>query len=158
MFSTLEAVEADLWLTDVEQKVWRQLLWLESRLRERLDDELRCAHGITLGDYGVLVHLSQAGPGGLRMSELALRSLLSRSGLTRRVDALERAGLVERRACPADGRGALALLTALGEQRLEEAAPTHVEGVRRYLIDVVGDVRALGEALGRIEAALDDGA
>ena len=92
------------------------------------------------------------------MSELAVRSMLSRSGLTRRVDALTRAGLVERRACPADKRGALALLTPLGSEKLADAAPTHVAGVRRYLIDVVSDVCSLGKELSRIEGALDGSA
>jgi DNA-binding MarR family transcriptional regulator len=148
-------VQADLWLTAEEQKVWRHLLAVQSRVLDRLDEELRLSHGLTLGDYGVLVHLSEAGADGLRMSELAVRSLLSRSGLTRRVDALARNGLVERRACPADGRGALAILTPLGAEKLSEAAPTHVAGVRRYLIDVVSDISALEEELSRISAALD---
>lgn len=148
-------VEADIWLTDAQQKVWRQLLAVQSRVLDRLDEELRLAHGLTLGDYGVLVHLSEAGPEGLRMSDLAVRSLLSRSGLTRRVDALARNGLVERRACPADGRGALAILTPAGAEKLSEAAPTHVAGVRRYLIDVVSDICALEGELSRISEALD---
>lgn len=147
-------MEAD-WLTDEEQGVWRQLLCVESQLRDRLDQELRDTNKLSLAEYGVLVHLSEAGPEGLRMSELAERLLLSRSGLTRRIDTMVRAGLVERRSCPDDGRGAVASLTREGEDRLAEAAPTHVAGVRRYLIDALGgDLDGLGRGLARVEAAL----
>ena len=144
------------WLSTGEQELWRRLLSVESRLQERLDGELREAHRLNLGEYAVLVHLSEAGPGGLRMSDLADLLLLSRSGLTRRIDALVKAGLVGRRSCPNDGRGSMAQLTSLGAQRLAEAAPTHVAGVRRYLIDALGaDIGGLARGLDRIEDALD---
>ncbi len=144
------------WLSAGEQQVWRRLLNVESRLHDRLDAELREAHRLNLGEYAVLVHLSEAGPGGLRMSDLADLLLLSRSGLTRRIDALVKAGLVTRRSCPQDGRGSMAQLTPLGAGRLAEAAPTHVAGVRRYLIDVLGaDMEGLVRGLERIEKALD---
>lgn len=143
------------WLSDHEQAVWRQLLCVESHLQERLDQELREGHELSLAEYGVLVHLSEAAPSGLRMSELADRLLISRSGLTRRIDSMVRAGLVERRSCPADGRGAMATLTAEGAARLAEAAPTHVAGVRRYLIDALdGQLDGLTEGLTRIQRAL----
>lgn len=129
---------------------------VEARLRDLLDRELRAAHGLTLADYGVLVHLSESGPEGLRMSDLAELLVLSRSGLTRRVDSLERAGLVTRRACPADGRGAMAALTPCGRDRLAAAAPTHVAGVRRHLIGPIGDLGGLAAGLERIEATLGD--
>lgn len=144
------------WLSEGEQEVWRRLLSVESRLRDRLDAELRVAHGLSLGDYGVLVHLSEGDPEGLRMSDLAERLLLSRSGLTRRVDGLVKGGLVERRACPADGRGSMAKLTEAGAARLRDAAPTHVAGVRRYLIDPLGDLSGLMAGLEQVSRALDD--
>lgn len=135
--------------------MWRQLLCVESHLEDRLDVELREGHELSLAEYGVLVNLSEAGPQGLRMSELAERLLLSRSGLTRRIDSMVRAGLVERRSCPNDGRGSFASLTPAGASRLEEAAPTHVAGVRRYLIDALGgDLSGLASGLSRIQAAL----
>ncbi len=144
------------WLSDEEQAVWRRLLIVEAHLQDRLDRELRAAHGLTLAEYEVLVHLSEAGECGARMSDLADRLLLSRSGLTRRIDAMVRSGLVERRSCPADGRGALALLTPLGLSRLAEAAPTHVAGVRKYLMDPLqGDLRGLAAGLARVEEVLE---
>lgn len=143
-----------LWLTEMEQEVWRRLLAVESRLRDRLDSELRSAHDLSLGDYAVLVHLSEAPGQALRMSELADRLAISRSGLTRRVDAMERRGLVRRRACPDDGRGSMAELTPAGFRLLQKSAPTHVSGVRRYLVDALGDLRGLAGGLARIEEAL----
>jgi DNA-binding MarR family transcriptional regulator len=143
------------WLTEYEQGLWRRLLAAECRLREKLDHELQESHGLTIGDYDVLVHLSEAEGGSLRMSELAERLLLSRSGLTRRVDGLVRAGWVERKACPDDGRGSLAVLTRTGLDLLRSAAPTHVSGVRRYLIDPLADIAGLG-GLDRGLAAVED--
>jgi DNA-binding MarR family transcriptional regulator len=144
------------WLSAEEQQVWRALLCTEARLQERLDQELRSGHGLSMADYGVLVHLSEGPAEGMRMSELAQLLTLSRSGLTRRIDSLVRAGLVARRSCPFDGRGTMAQLTDAGRQRLEEAAPTHVTGVRRYLVDALGgDLSGLASGLARVAAALD---
>jgi len=123
------------WLDPDQQEAWRTLLNVHSRLLARLDAELQACHAMSLPDYEVLVHLSEAPGRHLRMAELADRLSLSPSGLTRRLDGLVRDGLVERRACPSDRRGSLAVLTPAGLSALEEAAPTHVAGVRRYLID-----------------------
>ena len=158
--------EPTIWLTDAEQQVWRQLLSVDCRLRERLDHELHVGAGLTLGEYEVLVHLSEAPARALRMSELAERLVLSRSGMTRRVDGLVKAGLVARRPCDDDGRGALAELTATGFERLERAAPVHVGGIRRYLFgpmagtgseDGSGGLASVAGALARIERALGNG-
>jgi len=146
-----------LWLDPVEQDVWRRLLATEARLKDRLDRELRAEHGLSLGDYDVLVHLSEAPQRCLRMSDLADRLLLSRSGLTRRVDGLVRGGWVVRKACPNDRRGSLAQLTDLGFEVLKHAAVTHVSGVRRYLVDAIepaGGMAALGKGLESVERAL----
>jgi DNA-binding MarR family transcriptional regulator len=127
--------EPTRWLDEAEQRVWRQLLLVDCRLRERLDRDLRLGADLTLGEYDVLVHLSEAPGRSLRMSDLAQRLLLSRSGLTRRIDGLVRAGLVARRPCDDDGRGSLAELTPAGLDRVRGAASVHVGGVRRYLFD-----------------------
>lgn len=148
--------ELGVWLNHSQQVTWRRLLAIRQRFEERLDQELKAAHGLSLGDYAVLVHLSEAPEQALRMSELAEVLVLSRSGLTRRVDGLVREGLVIRRACPADGRGAYAQLTSAGAAVLSQAAPTHVCGVRRYLIDALGPdrLRGLAEGLDAIDEAL----
>jgi DNA-binding MarR family transcriptional regulator len=147
------------WLDQDEQVVWRRLLATESRLRDRLDRELRFSHSVSLGDYDVLVHLSEAPDRCLRMSDLADRLLLSRSGLTRRLDGLVREGWVVRKACPDDRRGSLAQLTDEGFEVLKAAAATHVAGVRRYLVDAlepVGGMAALGRGLEPVERALEE--
>jgi DNA-binding MarR family transcriptional regulator len=155
--------EPIVWLSDAEQKVWRRLLLVECRLRERLDGELQVGVGLTLGEYEVLVHLSEAPDKALRMSDLASRLLLSRSGLTRRVDGLVREGLVARRPFQDDGRGALAQLTPAGFTVLQRAAPLHVAGVRKYLIGPVSGpdgsqgLADLANGLVRIEQALEEG-
>jgi DNA-binding MarR family transcriptional regulator len=143
------------WLSEREQSAWRRLLRDEARIHDLLDRDLRRSHNLTLGGYAVLVHLSEAGPDGMRMSDLAELLVISRSGLTRRVGGLVKSGLVTRMTCPVDGRGTVAALSPAGEALLRKAAPIHVSGVRRYLIDPIGDLGALEVGLERVEAALD---
>src|SRR5215210_6997234 len=100
-----------------------------------LDNELQSEHGLSLGDYEVLVFLSESPDRSLRMSDLAGRLHLSPSGITRRIDGLVRAGFVERRQCPTDRRGSNAVLTDDGLQALQRAAPTHVRGVRQHFVE-----------------------
>lgn len=144
------------WLDAEEQRAWRTFINVRTRLMARLDAELQ-AQGMTLPDYEVLVHLSEAPDHSLRMAELAEQLLLSPSGLTRRLDGLVRDGLVQRRACPSDRRGSLAALTAKGWERLKEVAPIHVDGVRAYVVDQLSREEFLGMAatLRRIGDALD---
>ncbi len=146
------------WLDAEEQRIWRQLIGVHARLIGRLDAELQAAHGISLADYEVLVLLSEAPDSGLRMAELADRLTVSPSGLTRRLDGLVRDGMVVRRPCPSDRRGTLAVISPAGRSRLEDAAPTHVAGVRRYLTDRLDrpDLRALARVLDLIAEALDE--
>jgi DNA-binding MarR family transcriptional regulator len=120
-------------LDEAEMEAWGAFLRASIRLMDRLDAELH-DYGLSLADYEILVHLSDEAGGELRMTELAARTLVSRSGLTRRLDRLVDAGLVERRNCPTDRRGVFAVMTDEGRRRLEEAAPTHVDGVRRHFI------------------------
>src|SRR3954454_3064632 len=122
------------WLSETEQRPWRTLIDVTTGVLSNLDNELRAEHGLSLGEYEVLVHLSEAPAGSLRMTDLARALRLSPSGITRRIDGLVRAGLVERRRCPSDRRGSNAVLTDEGLRRLQEAAPSHVRGVRAYFI------------------------
>jgi DNA-binding MarR family transcriptional regulator len=116
-------------------RAWRALVGSTTGLLAVLDNELQAEHGLSLGDYEVLHFLSEAPGNAIRMSELAERLHLSPSGITRRVDGLVKSGLVERRPCPSDRRGLNAVLTPLGTKTLETAAPTHLRGVRAYLVD-----------------------
>ena len=139
------------WLDESELQAWTAFLRASTRLMERLDAELE-QHRLSLADYEILVHLSAEPTGELRMTELAARTLVSRSGLTRRLDRLVGSGLVERRTCATDRRGVLAVLTEAGRRRLEESAPTHVEGVRRHFISQLHnqDLRTLVESLNAV--------
>ena len=122
-------------LTSTELAAWAGLLSAHRRLVLVLDAELEQATGLSLGDYDVLIQLAHAPEGRLRMSDLAEAVLLTRSGLTRLVDRLQERGLVERVRCPGDGRGLNAVLTDTGRERLQEAAPHHLAGVRRHFLD-----------------------
>jgi DNA-binding MarR family transcriptional regulator len=118
----------------------------------QLDEELRRSHGLPLSSYDVLVTLESAPARQMRMSELADAVLLSRSGLTRLVERLERDGLLERTDCPSDARGSLAVLTDEGLARLAEARKTHLRGVRERFLDHFSEdeLTALGEYWGRL--------
>ena len=147
---------APQWLSEPEMLAWRRLVGSTTALLAVLDNELQAEHGLSLGDYEVLAHLSEAPGRAIRMSELADRLHLSPSGITRRVDGLVRNGLVERQRCPNDRRGANAVLTALGAKTLKAAAPTHLRGVREYFVDRLGpeDLDRLATLLTAI--AVDD--
>lgn len=131
---------------------WRLFLHAHARLVRRLDEELQAAHGLSLAEYDALLQLARAPGRRLRMSVLADRVLLSRSGITRLVDRLEGAAMVERSVCATDARGAEALLTAAGLARLREASRTHLAGVQHYFLDVVSeaDQAAIARGLDRV--------
>jgi DNA-binding MarR family transcriptional regulator len=121
-------------LTGVELGAWRGMLRVHAALVRELDAELDAAHALPLSSYDVLIYL-QAAPGKrLRMAEVADSVLLSRSGVTRLVDRLEREGLIVRDTCTSDGRGCFAVLTEAGEQMLARARPTHLAGVRERFL------------------------
>jgi DNA-binding MarR family transcriptional regulator len=117
-------------LTLGELRAWRGLLRAHACLARRLDAELEQAHGLPMTSYEVLHHLEEANGGRMRMCELAEEAQLSRSGLTRLVDRLEREGLLERCSCDHDARGSYACLTSAGRERLQEARGTHLAVIR----------------------------
>ncbi len=131
---------------------WRTFLVAHARISRRLGQELQAEQGMSLADYDVLLQLALARRRRLRMSELADRLLLSRSGATRLIDRLERQGMVERISCEGDRRGQWAVLTREGRRRLREASPTHLRGVSRHFLDVIPpeERRQLSRILGRL--------
>lgn len=143
------------WLEPREQTAWRQIIRGTTRLLDDLDRDLRSGHDLTLADYEILVHLSEAADERLRMNELADKALVSRPRLTHRINRLAGRGLVEREACDTDRRGTFAVLTPAGRSALEAAAPTHVGGVRRMVVDVLTtrQLEQLGDHLGRVADA-----
>jgi DNA-binding MarR family transcriptional regulator len=126
-------------LTLRQLEVWQRFLRAHATVMRRLEADLVVEQGLPLASYDVLVQLTQAPQRKLRMTELAERVLLSRSGLTRLVDRLERSGLVEREACPSDARGMFAVLTEAGYLRLRAATPTHLRGVSDYAMSRLDD-------------------
>lgn len=130
---------AALTADDARLGSWRAFLHANALLLRRMDEELQAAHGLSLAEYDALVQLVNAQGHRLRMSVLAERVLLSRSGITRLVDRLEAAGMVKRTACATDARGAEAALTALGVERLRTASRTHLDGVQRYFLAAMND-------------------
>jgi DNA-binding MarR family transcriptional regulator len=139
MASVERATEAGVELEPRELAAWRGLLRVHAALVKALDAELVSEHDLPLTSYEVLITL-QAAPGHrCRMAELADRVLLSRSGMTRLVDRLEREGLLERDTCSSDGRGCFAVLTPAGEELLARARPTHLAGVRERFLRHFGD-------------------
>jgi len=119
-------------LTEGELRAWRGLLRAHACLAKRLDAELEQTHRLPMTSYEVLHHLEEARGGRMRMCDLAEQAQLSRSGLTRLVDRLEREQLLERCSCEHDARGAYACLTGAGRRRLEEAHVTHLAVVREH--------------------------
>lgn len=148
MTATLDSAP---WLTSDQQVIWRAYLAGVSKINERLDAELR-PFGLDLGEYEILVNLSEADQLEMRMSELAERVRQSRSRLTHTVARMEAKGLILRKSCADDRRGVIAVLTANGHTLLRSAAPHHVASVRAILVDVVDP--ADFEALGRVMQAV----
>lgn len=129
------------WLDSEEQRTWRAFLAATTLLLERLDRQLQRDSGIPHTYYEILVRLSEAEGWGLRMSDLAVNSMSSRSRLSHAVARLEEAGLVRRESCDTDRRGSIAVLTDAGFAALEAAAPGHVECVRQNLFDQLTDAQ-----------------
>jgi DNA-binding MarR family transcriptional regulator len=119
-------------LSEGEVRAWRGLLRAHACLAKRLDATLEQAHGLPMTSYEVLQHLQDASGGRMRMCDLAEQAQLSRSGLTRLVDRLEREELLERCSCEHDARGSYACLTDGGRERLEAARGTHLAVVREH--------------------------
>jgi DNA-binding MarR family transcriptional regulator len=134
------AIEAEVTcLSARELGAWRGLLRAHASLVKALDSELEHAHGLPLTSYEVLLYLSQADGARMRMCDLAESVLLSRSGLTRLIDRLEREGFVARHSCEQDARGAYAALTETGAAKLAAARKTHLAGVRKHYLERFGD-------------------
>jgi DNA-binding MarR family transcriptional regulator len=143
------------WLDETEMTAWRRYVETIGDLAAAIEADL-APHGLSAGDYQVLVFLSEAPEHRMRMCDLADRLRLSPSGLTRRLDGLVRADLVRREPAVDDRRVMLAVLTDRGMTRLEAAAPDHVESVRRHLFDHLDrhQVEAMADLFTTIERTL----
>ena len=128
-------------------------------LQHQLDRELREEHDISLTEYEILVRLSEAEDNRMRMAVLADAMSHSRSRATHTIARMEEAGLVERCRSADDGRGVEARMTEQGRTKLVEAAPTHVRGVRKHLVDLAApkDFAALGRIFDEVSDRLLEG-
>jgi DNA-binding MarR family transcriptional regulator len=139
-------------LSESELRAWRGLLHAHSSIAKRLEGRLEREHGLQLSSYEVLQHLMDAPGGRMRMCDLAEQARLSRSGLTRLVDRLERDELLGRCTCEHDARGAYACLTDSGRERLCAARGTHRAVVREHFLSHFSEpeLEALGKMWDRI--------
>jgi DNA-binding MarR family transcriptional regulator len=143
------------WLTDEEQRLWRAYLEARTRLDAAVDAQLaEC--GLSTADFAVLVPLSEAPGAGLRARDLGLQAGWDRSRLSHQLRRMEQRGLLRRTSCPTDARGTVVELTEAGRAALVQAAPGHVETVRRHFVDLLApaDLPALTAALERVRDAL----
>ncbi|QNN53420.1 MarR family winged helix-turn-helix transcriptional regulator [Nocardioides mesophilus] len=148
--------DAGIWLDTEQQHSWRAYLVGTTLLMDRLDRDLREQHDLSMPEYEIMVRLSESPDRTMRMAALADSLSHSRSRVTHTVSRMERSGLVDRRACVSDGRGVEAQLTEKGFSVLEEAAHTHVRGVRDYLVELSSedDFRAVGRVFDAVSDRL----
>lgn len=141
------------WLSTRQQRAWRAYLDGVAVIDRYLDDALR-PFGLDLGEYEILVVLSETPTSSMRMSDLAQAVRQSRSRLTHTVTRMEAKGLLSRSPSPDDRRGVMATLTPEGMDLLVRAAPTHVRSVRDCFVDVVepDDFEAIGRAMAAVVA------
>ena len=138
---------------------WRSYLQSHALILRELDADLVAEQGMTTRDYQVLLYLSKAPDRRLAMSALAESTMLTRSGITRLIDGLVSAGLVERISCPRDARVSYAGLTDAGYEKLRQAGCTHIAGIRRLFLERYSDdeIAQLAELLGRLPGATHEG-
>jgi DNA-binding MarR family transcriptional regulator len=123
------------WLSEPEQRAWRGLLQMTTRLEAQLNRDLQETCGLSLADYDVLVPLSEAPQARLRVFELASDLSWERSRLSHHLTRMQRRGLIAREDCDADRRGAFVVLTDAGRSAIDRAAPAHVRTVRRLVFE-----------------------
>jgi DNA-binding MarR family transcriptional regulator len=146
------------WLTDEQQLVWRRYLEMQRRLNTALERQMQATGELSMPDFGVLVNLSEAEGEHLRVTDLARTLRWEKSRLSHQLTRMEKRGLITRRSCDHDGRGAHAVLTPDGRAALERVAPAHAEQVRRLLFDPLSpeQLAALGAACDAVLSSLDD--
>jgi len=125
------------WLDDDEQRAWRAYVRMQGRLGAELNRRLQASSGLSLADYDVLVHLTDAPGGRLRPYELQRELHWEQSRLSHHLARMQKRGLIRREDCDEDRRGAYVLLAPAGREAITEAAPDHVETVRRLFIDAL---------------------
>ena len=140
------------WLSDREQRAWRGYRRMRTLLDLQLGRDLMRESGLSEADYDVLSGLSETEGHRLRLGELAAQMLWSKSRLSHHITRMQQRGLVRREECSDDGRGSMIVLTEAGWRGIVEAAPGHVESVRRHMIDLLteDEIEALAALTGRV--------
>ena len=161
--STIPTYDANMssdfrWLTAEEQRVWRRWLTLNAQLSATLQRELQDDAGLSTQDYEVLVHLTDNPEGRMRVTDLARLMQWERSRVSHHVIRMERRRLVQRVECAEDGRGAFVVITPQGRAAIEQAAPSHVNTVRRLVFDALSpeEVDSFGAIIDKALAQLDN--
>jgi DNA-binding MarR family transcriptional regulator len=156
MYSAMLGGVAQRWLTDRQQRVWRNYLSMVTRLQTAMNRQLQVDCGLSLADYEVLVALSEQGE--LRVYELAEELGWEQSRLSHQLGRMRPRGLVSRRGSEQDKRGASVEITTAGSAALTAAAPGHVALVRSVLFDgmTADQLRAFEELTGTALARLED--
>lgn len=142
-------------LSEAEIRAWEAFLLAHAAATRALEREAGARLGLPLGEHHLLVQLARGPDMGLRPTDLAKRSLLTKSGLTRAIERLVADGLVERRVCPSDGRSHFVALTAKGHRVVVRAAPGHVRSIASHFADLLSpsERQTLTSAMERIAAA-----
>lgn len=146
------------WLTAVEQHLWRGWLKLNAEWASTLQHELQQDVGLSMPDFEVLVHLTDSPDGRIRVTDLARLLQWERSRVSHHVTRMESRRLVQRVECAEDGRGAFVVITPQGRAAIEQAAPGHVNTVRRLVFDALSpdEVDALATIIEKALAQLDN--
>jgi DNA-binding MarR family transcriptional regulator len=139
---------------------WHEFLTASHLLERRIEEQLKESSGLTHSQYEIMVQLADAPDRRMRMTELARKVVVTKSGLTYQVGQLEKRGFVERRPCASDDRGILAVLTDPGMTCLRSVAPGHVDVVRESLIDRLDpeELDAMARAMSKVRRGLRPGA
>ena len=155
----IAGVDPPVTVADRRLATWRLMLLSFARLSRRLDEELRIEHDLSLPEYEALLRIAESPNGRLRMSQLASEVELSKSGVTRLIDRLVDDGFVQRCQCSHDARGAEAVLTAEGQERLRAALDTYLHGLDRFLVEPIdpSDRIALERAMSAISRTAGEG-
>jgi DNA-binding MarR family transcriptional regulator len=140
------------WLDDDEQQAWRAYVKMQSHLNAAVGRRMQADSQLSLPDFEVLVQLTDTPEGRVRVFELARALDWEKSRLSHHLRRMQKRGLVSREECPDDARGAFIVLTADGRKAIEQAAPHHVETVRKLVFDVltrdqVDALRAISEQI-----------
>jgi len=145
------------WLEEEEQLLWRRWLRVNALLPAALHRALQTESGLSLPDFDVLVQLTESPGGRVRVNDLARALHWERSRVSHHITRMERRSLVKREECADDGRGAFVVLTSQGRAAIQQAAPGHVQEVRRLMFDQLDEdeIDVLAGALGKILGFLE---